>query len=171
MRATLRGVEVRPLADGDLEAALDLFEAVVAEGRWLATEAPVNRREVRARWRALLATGEGILLVAVDAAGASAGLLALVGREAPELGMAVRADRRRQGVGDALVLAALASARERGARSVVLQVFPHNAAAVALYRKHGFVPRGLVPGGVARRSGERWDALVMERELGGPGPA
>jgi ribosomal protein S18 acetylase RimI-like enzyme len=79
--------------------------------------------------------------------------------------MAVRVDRRRQGVGDALVLAALARARALGARRVVLQVFPHNTAAVALYRKHGFVPRGLVPGGVARRSGERWDALVMEREL------
>ena len=158
-------MEVRPLADDDLEAALDLFEAVVAEGRWLATEPPVNRAEVRARWRALVATGEGILLVAVDAAGAPAGLLALVGREAPELGMAVRVDRRRQGVGDALVLAALARARALGARSVVLQVFPHNTAAVALYRKHGFVPRGLAPGGVARQSGERWDALVMEREL------
>jgi ribosomal protein S18 acetylase RimI-like enzyme len=125
----------------------------------------VDRRAVRGRWRDLVTSGEGTLLVAVDAGGEVVGVLALVGREAPELGMAVRADRRRQGVGDALVRAALARARERGARSVVLQVFPHNAAAVALYRKHGFVDRGRVPSGVPRRSGERWDALVMEREL------
>jgi GNAT superfamily N-acetyltransferase len=161
-------VRVRPLSEADVEAALDLFEAVASEGRWLATEPPVDRREVRARWRDLAATGEGTVLVAVDGDGAPAGLAAMVGRTEPELGMAVRADRRRRGVGDALVLACLAWARGRGAARVVLHVFPHNSAAVALYRKHGFELRGVAPGGFLRRSGERWEALRMVRELGPP---
>lgn len=158
-------MEVRPLADAELEATLDLFEAVAAEGRWLATEAPMDRREVRARWRDLAASGEGTILVALDD-GAPVGVAAMIGREAPELGMAVRAERRRRGIGDALVLACLAWARERGAARVVLHVFPHNAAAIALYRKHGFELRGVAPGGLRRRSGERWEALRMERALG-----
>jgi hypothetical protein len=51
-------VRVRPITDADLDACVALFEAVAAEGRWLATEAPIDRREVRARWVALVGTGE-----------------------------------------------------------------------------------------------------------------
>lgn len=160
-------MQVRPLADADLEAALDLFEAVAGEGRWLATELPLDRREVRARWRDLRATGAGVILVALDDAGAPAGLAALVGIDEPELGMAVRADLRRRGVGDALVRAAIDAARSRGARRIVLHVFPHNPAALALYAKHGFVERGVARGAFPRRNGERWDALRMVRDLGG----
>jgi [ribosomal protein S18]-alanine N-acetyltransferase len=161
-------VRVRTLAEPDLEACLDLFEAVAAEGRWLANEPPIARREVRARWRDMMKTGEGTILVA-DAEDGSppAGLAAMVGLFSPELGMLVRAERRRQGVGDALVCACLEWARGRGAREVVLHVFPHNAAAIALYRKHGFEDRGLVGGAYPRRSGERWDALRMVKSLGG----
>lgn len=161
-------MQVRPLADGDLEAALDLFEAVAGEGRWLATELPLDRREVRARWRDLLASGAGAILVAVDENGALAGLAALVGIDEPELGMAVRAGLRRRGVGDALVRASIATARSRGARRLVLHVFLHNPAALGLYAKHGFVERGVARGAFPRRSGERWDALRMVRELGTP---
>jgi ribosomal-protein-alanine N-acetyltransferase len=157
-------VRVRTLAEPDLEGCLDLFEAVAAEGRWLANEPPIDRAEVRARWRDLLATGEGTLLVADDG-GPPAGLAAMVGLLSPELGMLVRAGRRRQGVGDALVRACIAWAEGRGAREVVLHVFPHNAAAVALYRKHGFEDRGVVREAYPRRSGERWDAIRMVKLL------
>jgi GNAT superfamily N-acetyltransferase len=164
-------MRVRTLADADLEPALDLFQDVVAEGRWLANEPPVDRREVGARWRELVRTGEGTILLAEDGAGAPpAGIAAMVGLAAPELGMLVRADRRGQGVGDALVRACVAWARGRGAREVVLHVFPHNAAAIALYRKHGFVDRGLVHAAYPRRSGERWDAIRMTLPLAGGGP-
>jgi [ribosomal protein S18]-alanine N-acetyltransferase len=158
-------VRVRTLAEPDLEPCLDLFDSVAAEGRWLANEPPIDRDEVRARWLDLLATGEGTLLVAEDG-GAPAGLAAMVGLLSPELGMLVRAERRRQGVGDALVLACVAWAEGRGAREVVLHVFPHNAAAIALYRKHGFEDRGLVRGAYPRRTGESWDAIRMVKPLG-----
>jgi RimJ/RimL family protein N-acetyltransferase len=145
-------------------ACLDLFEAVVSEGRWLATEPPVDRREVAARWRALRETGDGILLVAEEG-GPPAGLAALVGRTSPELGMLVAAAHRRRGVGDLLVDACVAWAREVGAREVVLHVFPHNVAAETLYRKHGFEGRGRLLRAYPRRSGERWDALRMVKAL------
>lgn len=155
---------MRTLTDEDLDPCLDLFEAVAAEGRWLANEPPIDRREVRARWRDLIATGEGTILVAEDG-GPPAGLAAIAGLLSPELGMVVRAERRRQGIGDALVVACVAWARARRAREVVLHVFLHNPAAIALYRKHGFAERGLVRGAYPRRSGECWDALEMALPL------
>ncbi len=157
-------MRVRVLAEADLEAALDLFVEVAAEGRWLANEPPVDRREVAARWRDLVRTGEGTILVADDG-GPPAGIAAMVGLVAPELGMLVRASRRGQGVGDALVRACVAWAEGRGAREVVLHVFPHNVAAIALYRKHGFVDRAFLKAAYPRRSGERWDAIRMALPL------
>lgn len=151
------------LGDGDLEPSLDLFEAVASEGLWLATEAPVDRSEVALGWQDLLATGEGTLLVA-DEDGAPVGLAAMVGKTEPEMGVLVRADRRGLGIGEALVEACIAWARERGGRKVVLHVYAHDAAAVALYRKHGFEERG-APRRSRRRNGEVWEARRMVKEL------
>jgi RimJ/RimL family protein N-acetyltransferase len=161
-------VQVRALEDSDMEAALDLFEAVAAEGQWLATEAPIDRREVGARWRDLMQSGEGTILVADDG-GELVGLAAMVGRSEPELGMLVRGDRRRRGIGDALVVACVAWAEGGGAQRVVLHVFPHNTAAVALYEKHRFGARGTVRRGYRRKSGDAWDAIRMVKELGEAG--
>ena len=61
-------------------------------------------------------------------------------------GMVVVAQQRRHGVGQALVQAVLAAARERpGVRLVQLTVSEGNAAAHALYARCGFVPFGLEP--------------------------
>ena len=127
----------RPIVDSELEEALGLFAAVSAEGLWLASEAPLDRREVRARWKDVVDSGEGAILVAEDG-GALVGLAAMVGRSEPELGMLVRADRRRGGVGDAIVEACVAWAEGHGARRVVLHVFPHNEAAIAKYDREHF---------------------------------
>ncbi|WP_041448526.1 GNAT family N-acetyltransferase [Anaeromyxobacter sp. Fw109-5] len=162
-------MRVRPLTDVDLAGCLDLFEAVAREGRWLATEPPIDRREVSARWRALVETGEGTLLLAEEDDGTGPlGLAAMVGRSSPELGMLVAEGHRRRGVGDALLDACVAWARGIGAREVVLHVFPHNTGAVALYRKHGFEERGVLRRAYPRRSGERWDAIRMVKPLQPP---
>ena len=159
-------MRVRTLSDPDLDPCIALFEAVAAEGRWLASEPPLDLAEVRARWRALLSTDEGTLLVAEeDAGGPPLGLAAMVGRSAPELGMLVAEGHRRRGVGDALLDACERWARGIGAREIVLHVFPHNAAAIALYRKHGFQERGVLHRAYPRRDGRRWDALRMVKAL------
>ncbi|HET8741860.1 MAG TPA: GNAT family N-acetyltransferase [Gaiella sp.] len=47
-----------------------------------------------------------------------------------------------QPVGTALVAAAIEWARVRGLHKLTLSVFPHNDAAIALYRTFGFVEEG-----------------------------
>lgn len=53
----------------------------------------------------------------------------------------VREDARRAGVGDALLRLAFARGAERGARRVELDCNEDNAAALALYERHGFSAR------------------------------
>jgi GNAT superfamily N-acetyltransferase len=53
----------------------------------------------------------------------------------------VREESRRAGVGDALVSLALERARERGAKRIELDCNEGNAAALALYERHGFSAR------------------------------
>ncbi len=50
----------------------------------------------------------------------------------------VRADARRAGVGDALVALAIERASERAAARIELDTNEDNAAAIALYERHGF---------------------------------
>jgi len=44
---------------------------------------------------------------------------------------------------------------------LALEVWPHNGAARALYRRLGFVDEGRLRRQYRRRSGELWDAIVM----------
>ncbi|MEU6281520.1 GNAT family N-acetyltransferase [Streptomyces sp. NPDC047028] len=60
-------------------------------------------------------------------------------------GLAVHDDARGKGVGRALVRAAIAEARERGARRITLRVLGHNTPARALYASEGFVVEGVLP--------------------------
>ena len=160
-------MRVRPVAPADLRECLDLFVGVCAEGRWLATEAPVDRRQVRASWEAILDTGHGTLLLAEERPGAPPlGLALLVGRARPELGMLVANGHRRRGIGELLLVAAIEWCRAVGAAELVLHVFTHNEAAAALYRKHGFEAGDVLRGAYPRRSGERWDAVRMVKVIG-----
>jgi GNAT superfamily N-acetyltransferase len=54
--------------------------------------------------------------------------------------MRVAAERRREGVGEALVAAFVAWARERGANELAVQAYAHNDGALAFYRAQGFRP-------------------------------
>jgi len=78
-----------------------------------------------------------------------------------EFGMMVDAEVRRRGVGTALLSAALEWAREHDAHKVALQVWPDNAAAIALYEKHGFQKEGTLRRHYRRRNGQKWDAVIM----------
>ncbi|MFH9659867.1 GNAT family N-acetyltransferase [Streptomyces sp. NPDC017248] len=61
-------------------------------------------------------------------------------------GFAVAGEARGQGVGRALLRAAAAHARERGARRLTLRVLGHNTPARALYESEGFAVEGVLPG-------------------------
>lgn len=163
---TPAAVTVRAATARDLDAIIDLLEAVAAEGRWLATEAPVDRERRRRSMAALIGDGGSSRGTAFVADAGAAGVVGSLGLEltpygVAELGMMVAAAWRRQGVGRALMDAAAAWARDAGAHKVALEVWPHNQAARALYRRMGFAEEGYLRCHYPRRSGERWDVVVM----------
>lgn len=148
--------EIRSARDDDRYPLAVLHAAVAEERDGIATEPPVDVDLWAERWHL-----EGTL-VAV----AGEELVGSLHVEASrfgygELGMAVARGWRGRGVGSALLEAAIAWAREQGLHKLSLSVFPHNAAAIALYRKYGFVEEGLRVKHFRRASGELWDALEM----------
>lgn len=79
------------------------------------------------------------------------------------LGMAVRTSARRQGVGSALVAAAIDLAeRWLAVRRIELEVYTDNAAAIGLYKKFGFAVEGTLRQ-YAFRNGEFVDVHVMSK--------
>lgn len=86
-----------------------------------------------------------------------------VAGEAEILTIGVAPPARRRGLARALLAAALAAARARGAETVFLEVEADNAAAIALYRAAGFIAAG------RRRDyyGAGRDALLFSLRLSG----
>jgi RimJ/RimL family protein N-acetyltransferase len=155
-------VTVRPAREDDLDAMVDLTVAVAEEGRWIGTEAPVDRERRRQRYAGDIQRDDTGVFVA-DAGGQLVGHLGLVLARygVADLGMLVADGWRGRGVGRALLRAGVAWARQAGAHKISLQVWPHNRAAIALYERFGFQREGLLRGHYRRRSGELWDAVVM----------
>jgi len=141
---------------------------VAAEGRWIATEAPIDRIGRRAMYEKSIQRSDAEFFVA-DEGGNLLGILGMEvqGYGVAEFGMMVDAAARGRGVGGALLSAAVEWAREHGAHKVALQVWPDNAAAIALYEKHGFEKEGVLRRHYVRRNGQKWDAVVMGLLLDG----
>ena len=140
----------------------ELFAAVAAERDGIASEPPVDIGE-RAAVFAQSAAGT-VVAVAGDQ------VIGMLHVEASrhgfgEFGMLVDRDWRGRGVGSALVQAAIGLAREQGLHKLSLEVFVHNTAGIALYRKCGFVEEGRRVRQYRRASGELWDTIVMGRAL------
>jgi [ribosomal protein S18]-alanine N-acetyltransferase len=116
----------------------------------------------RAAFAQALEASEVALVVAEADAGLVVGFVVVraAADEAEILNVAVAPTARRGGVGRALVRHALAHAAAAGAFSVFLEVRPSNAAALTLYRSHGFVEVGRRPR-YYRAPVE--DALVLRR--------
>jgi RimJ/RimL family protein N-acetyltransferase len=159
-------VKVRPATLDDVDALVAMLVEVAGEGRWIGTEAPVDVERRRRRMVDDIEGADAIVLVA-EAGGAPVGELGLrlAGYGVAELGMAVPAGWRGRGVGTALLAEGIERARAAGAHKIGLQVWPHNAAAIALYERFGFEREGYLRRHYRRRSGELWDAIVMGLRL------
>jgi len=149
-------VQIRPAVDDDRVPLAELFAAVAEERDGIATEPPVDVEARAASWTLdgtlVASTGDEIVgSIHVHASGHGFG----------EIGMTVARDWRGRGVGSALLAAAIGWAREQGLHKLSLSVFPHNAAAIALYRKFGFVEEGRRVEQYRRQSGELWDTIEM----------
>jgi RimJ/RimL family protein N-acetyltransferase len=167
---TDRAFRIRSGRVADLPGVLDLLEAVAAEGRWIGAES-IDREQRRAALVESIADPAAAVFVA-DAAGAVIGQLGMALRPygVAEIGMLVAASWRGRGVGSALLGAGIDWAGAAGAHKVALQVWTHNDAARALYRRFGFVEEGVLRRHYRRRNGERWDAIIMGLFLDGPAP-
>ena len=157
---------IREATLADVDALVDLLVAVAGEGRWIATEAPVDTDRRRRRMVEDIEGADAVVLVA-EAGGTPVGELGL--HLAPygvaDLGMAVSAGWRGRGVGGAQLAEAIERAGAAGAHKLALQVWPHNTAAIALYERFGFRREGYLRRHYRRRSGELWDAVIMGLRL------
>ena len=134
----------------------ELFAAVAEERDGIATEPPVDVEARAARWRL-----DGSLVAVNDEEIVGSLFVGSTGHGFGEIGMTVARDWRGRGVGSELMAAAIEWAREHDLHKLSLSVFAHNDAAIALYRKFGFVEEGRRVKHYRRSNGELWDAIDM----------
>jgi RimJ/RimL family protein N-acetyltransferase len=165
-------VIVRHVSEDDLAEALELYESVASEGKWIGAEQPVNRDRVLEKWRRQMSDPREAYFVA-EVGGRIVGTATLRWVGASEVGMLVASDMRGRGIGSALLTACLEWARAHRVHKIELKVWPHNAAAIALYESFGFETEGYLKRHYKRRSGEIWDCIIMGLQLPPPevGPA
>lgn len=147
---------IRPATEDDRFPIAVLFAQIAEERDGIAAEPPVDVEARAASWNVdatLVAVSGGEIVGSLHLFPSPLGFA--------ELGMGVAREWRGRGVGSALLAAAIEWAREHGAHKLSLGVFAHNASAIALYRKFGFVEEGLRVKHYRRASGELWDVIEM----------
>jgi putative acetyltransferase len=152
---------VREATEADVDAMLDVYESVAAEGRWIGGEAPVDRARRKDARLARMRSGDLVFWVA-EVGGRIVGELGLeVVHGRGDIGMDILDGFRGQRIGSALLARAIDWARASGLTKLSLEVWPHNAAAIGLYEKFGFTREGYHPKQWRRRNGESWDTISM----------
>jgi len=163
---------IRAAEPGDAAALVALASAVAAEPEgWLLADSRWRSVADERRWiRALRRHPDAALLVA-DIDGMLAGRLSLARDPHPasghvaDLGLMVAAAHRRQGIGGALLQAAEQWAHAARIAKLELHVFPHNAPAIALYEKHGYLREGYRHAHYRRPDGALADVVLMAKRL------
>jgi ribosomal protein S18 acetylase RimI-like enzyme len=162
-------IEVRSARPADARPFLAFRSEIVSEERFVRSEevdapARVYRRRFRARSdsETHLVAFEGDRLV---------GHVTVqrerhpVTRHVGSLSIAVAAGSRGRWIGTRLMEEAVAWAKRAGVQKLVLSVYPHNEAAISLYRKFGFVEEGRL----ARHSRKSYgyeDEILMASWIG-----
>jgi putative acetyltransferase len=154
---------IRPARADDIDDLVDVRIAVAGEGRWIGRELPIDAaQEAELLARSIAAPTNTLVVAEADGRVAGYALVHDAGHGHGEVAMAIVDGHRGAGLGTALLDAALAGARATGAfHKIVLQVWPHNAAGIALYRRAGFVVEGYRHRHWRRANGELWDAIEM----------
>jgi RimJ/RimL family protein N-acetyltransferase len=161
---------IRPAAPADAEHLARLADAVSSEPEgWLISIAGEWRSaaDERRYLKALRRYPHAAVFVAEEGNGVIVGRLS-VGRDphpssahVADVGLMVAMSARRQGVGRALLEAAIAWARTAGVRKLELHVFPWNEAAIGLYEAVGFEREGYRKAHYRRGDGGYVDAILM----------
>jgi len=149
-------VKIRAAEDADRLPLARLFAVVAEERDGIAAEPPVDVERRAASWsldRTFVAVAKDEQIGGIWVIESWFGY--------GEIAMFVAAAWRGRGVGTALLAAAIECGRAAGMHKLTLSVFPHNEAAIALYRKFGFVEEGWHRKHIRRASGELWDLVDM----------
>jgi ribosomal-protein-alanine N-acetyltransferase len=155
MSAVLRAAAERiaPMRIDDLHDVLAVEQAAY-EFPWTHGNFLDSLRAGHSAWTMRAENGSliayAVVMVAVD--------------EAHLLNLTVAPDCQRFGFGWRMLEAMAENARSYGARSMLLEVRPSNAAAQAMYGRYGFVRIGMRPGYYPARQ-SREDAIVMRVSL------
>lgn len=145
---------IRPATPADLPSLLDRWRELMRYHQGLDPELYAlthsGERTYRAFVRRMIDNRDGLVLVAPGPGGLAGYLVGGLGQRAPmfrvrAVGMihdlAVRPDRRRRGIGRALVDAALDHFQQRGLHHIQVDWDPQNPAATAFWTTLGFAPR------------------------------
>jgi RimJ/RimL family protein N-acetyltransferase len=153
-------IEIRPAGEDDRRHLAQLFAEVAEERDGIAAEPPIDVEKRAASFRlegmfVALAGDDVVGLLHVEESHFGFG----------EIGMMVARDWRGRGIGAALLTTAVQWGREQGLHKLTLSVFPHNTAALGLYRRSGFEEEGRRVKQIRRANGELWDLIDMGLHL------
>jgi RimJ/RimL family protein N-acetyltransferase len=165
-------VRIRPAEPGDATALVKLALEVGSETEgWLISAGEWRSAADERRYlRSIRGYQSAAVFVAENSEGI-VGRLSITRDPHPasehvaDLGLMVRRDRRREGVGTALMTTAEEWARGAGVRKLELHVFPHNEAALRLYRSLGYEQEGFRQRHY-RREDAFLDAILMAKQIG-----
>jgi len=159
---------VRQATADDVDAFVDVVVAVADEGRWIATEPPVDVDVFTERVHAMLAAGDALFVL--DDGGriiGTAGLHLTRAAGVVSLGVSILARERGSGHGRVMVEALIEHARGMEVHKIELEVWPDNARAIALYESFGFQTEGVRRDHYRRRDGSLRSAQIMALLLQG----
>ena len=171
----IREVTARELESELLPSFVELLRDTVDGGALLGFLPPLAHEMARDYWlslRADLEAGTRVLLAAFDGSqlvgtGQLACSVLPATRHRAELQkICVASDRRGCGIGALLLTALHALAGQRG-RSMLLLNTRHGSPAQRLYQRFGYGEAGIVRGYMRGPSGQRYDSVMMVRELAG----
>ena len=167
------GVTIRPARPRDARSFISFWRAIVSEGRYIRSErvahpVRVYRRRFRRPWH-----DRSAQIVAIREKTVVGHLYIQreghpVTRHVATLGISVAATERGKGVGTSLMAESIRWAQRVGVEKIVLSVYPHNTAAIALYRKFGFVEEGRLRRHSRKSSGYE-DEILMATWIEGDG--
>jgi RimJ/RimL family protein N-acetyltransferase len=163
-------VIVRRAEASDAEALVELGRAVGSEpeGWLISVNGWRGAAEERRYLRAIRRYPHAAVFVAEDEEeGELVGRISLARDQHPasyhvaDLGLMVSASYRRQGIGRALLEAAVGWARDAGVTKLELHVFPWNEPGIKLYEQFGFEREGYRKEHYRRGDGQYADAILM----------